>query len=66
MLDVYSQIGWIAVAVGVGVLVIAPLIRRLMHLDTLGQDDEAAPSDAASVAGGFEGEGTLGSSPNKA
>ena len=38
VLDVYSQIGWIAVAVGVGVLVIAPLIKRLMHLDTLGND----------------------------
>lgn len=66
VLDVYSQIGWIAVAVGVGVLFIAPLIRRLMHLETLGQDDAAAPSDAASVAGGFEGEGALGSTPNKA
>lgn len=66
VLDVYSQIGWIAVAVGVGVLVIAPLIRRLMHLETLGQADEAAPSDAATAPGGFEGEGAMGSTPNKA
>ncbi|MEE4316787.1 peptide MFS transporter [Erythrobacter dokdonensis] len=41
VLDVYSQIGLIAVAVGVGVLVISPLIRKLMHLDTL-KDDELA------------------------
>jgi POT family proton-dependent oligopeptide transporter len=42
VLDVYSQIGWIAVAVGVGVLVVSPLIRRLMHLDTLKDDSPAA------------------------
>ena len=40
VLDVYSTVGWVAVGVGVGVLVISPLIKRLMHLDTL-QDDEA-------------------------
>jgi POT family proton-dependent oligopeptide transporter len=38
VLAVYSQIGWIAVAVGVGVVVISPLVKKLMHLDTL-QDD---------------------------
>jgi POT family proton-dependent oligopeptide transporter len=38
VLGVYSQIGWIAVAVGVGVLAIAPLIKKLMHLDTLKDD----------------------------
>ena len=41
VLDVYRQIGWIAVGVGVGVLVISPLIKKLMHLDTL-RDDAAA------------------------
>lgn len=41
VLGVYSQIGWIAIAVGVGVLVISPLIKKLMHLDTL-KDDEPA------------------------
>ncbi len=55
VLDVYSQIGWIAVAVGVGVLVISPLIKKLMHLDTL-KDDEA-PGDAA------PGEGAAGIRP---
>ena len=38
VLDVYSQIGWIAVAVGVLVLVISPLVKKLMHLDTLRDD----------------------------
>jgi len=45
VLDVYSQIGWIAVAVGVGVLVISPLIRKLMHLDTLRDDSIQAQID---------------------
>ncbi|MBX7491796.1 peptide MFS transporter [Qipengyuania sp. 1NDW9] len=38
VLDVYSTVGWYAVAIGVGVMVISPLIKRLMHLDTI-QDD---------------------------
>jgi POT family proton-dependent oligopeptide transporter len=41
VLAVYSKIGWIAVAVGVAVIVVAPLIKRLMHLDTL-RDAELA------------------------
>jgi proton-dependent oligopeptide transporter, POT family len=35
VLAVYSNIGWIAIGVGVAVLVVAPLIKKLMHLDTL-------------------------------
>lgn len=46
VLAVYSQIGWIAIAVGVAVLVISPLIKKLMHLDTL-QDESAADGSAA-------------------
>jgi proton-dependent oligopeptide transporter, POT family len=42
VLGVYSNVGWVAIAVGVGVLVISPLIRRLMHLDTLKDDGELA------------------------
>jgi POT family proton-dependent oligopeptide transporter len=42
VLSVYNQIGWIAIAVGVAVLVISPLIKKLMHLDTL--KDETTPS----------------------
>ena len=41
-LSIYNTIGWIAVAVGVGVLAVSPLIRRLMHLDTLRDDDRLA------------------------
>ena len=42
VMAVYSQIGWIAIGVGVAVVVISPLIKKLMHLDTLRDD---APSD---------------------
>jgi POT family proton-dependent oligopeptide transporter len=35
VLDVYSTIGWVSVGVGVAVFVISPLIKKLMHLDTL-------------------------------
>ncbi|MGS1015652.1 peptide MFS transporter [Allosphingosinicella humi] len=36
--EVYSTVGWTAVAVGVGMLVVSPLVRKLMHLDTLADD----------------------------
>ncbi|PJJ96327.1 MFS transporter [Lysobacteraceae bacterium NML91-0213] len=39
VLEVYSNVGWLAVGVGLLMMVVSPLIRRLMHLDTL-RDDE--------------------------
>lgn len=41
VLDVYSTVGWVAIGVGVFVLVISPFIKRMMHLDTLRDDDGA-------------------------
>ena len=38
VLDVYSTVGWYAVGIGVAVMVISPLIKHLMHLDTLKDD----------------------------
>ena len=38
VLDVYSTVGWYAVGIGVVVLVISPLIKKLMHLDSLRDD----------------------------
>jgi len=46
VLDVYSNIGWIAIAVGVGVIVVSPLIKKLMHLDTLQDADHAMAGEA--------------------
>ena len=34
-LSIYTQIGWIAVAVGLAVLALSPLVKRWMHLGTL-------------------------------
>ncbi len=45
VLDVYNQIGWVAIAVGVGVLVVSPLIKKLMHLDTLRDDSLAGDNE---------------------
>ena len=39
VIEVYGRIGWMAVAVGVGLVLVSPLINKLMHLDTL-KDDE--------------------------
>ncbi|MDP2323398.1 MAG: peptide MFS transporter [Gammaproteobacteria bacterium] len=35
VLDVYTTVGWVAIGAGVVVLVISPLVKKLMHLDTL-------------------------------
>lgn len=43
-LAVYSQIGWITVAIGVAVLAVSPLVKRWMHLDTL-RDDPGLAGD---------------------
>ena len=38
VLDVYSTVGWYAVGIGVAVMVVSPLVKKLMHLDTLKDD----------------------------
>ncbi len=41
VLEVYGRIGWFSVGVGVVVLLLAPFVAKLMHLDTLGDTDHA-------------------------
>ena len=41
-MEIYSTIGWIAVGIGVAVIVISPLVKRLMHLSTLRDEEELA------------------------
>lgn len=48
VIEVYSTVGWTAVAVGVGMLVLAPLVKRLMHLDTL-RDEEPELAGQAEI-----------------
>ncbi|GAA4047961.1 peptide MFS transporter [Parerythrobacter jejuensis] len=48
VLDVYSTVGWYAVGIGVVVMVVSPLVKKLMHLDTLKDD---APLEGLAEAG---------------
>ena len=41
-LAVYNTIGWWTIGIGVFVLLLAPFVKRLMHLDTLGDDVDHA------------------------
>ncbi len=43
VLEVYQTVGIYAVVIGVGVMVISPLVKKLMHLDTL--EDDAIDDD---------------------
>ncbi len=38
-LSIYNQIGWVAIGVGAVVLVLSPIVKRWMHLDTLRDDN---------------------------
>ena len=39
ILDVYAWIGWIVIAIGLGAIPLSWLVKRLMHLDSLGKDE---------------------------
>ena len=41
-LAIYSKIGWITIGIGIAVLLVSPLVKRLMHLDTLTDGDDLA------------------------
>ena len=45
VLAVYDRIGWWSVGIGIAVIALAPLVKRLMHLDRLGAE-EGAQADA--------------------
>lgn len=42
LLDIYGTFGWIAIGVGVVVLLLSPIVKRWMHLDTLRDDSNLA------------------------
>lgn len=60
-LSIYTKIGWITIGVAVVVLLLSPIVKRWMHLDTLG--DRVSPDDQGGVYGGGEGEAASGSLP---
>ncbi|MFC3098306.1 peptide MFS transporter [Alteraurantiacibacter palmitatis] len=45
-LQIYDQIGWIAIGVAVAVLLVSPIIKRWMHLDTLEDAQSGLPGNA--------------------
>jgi POT family proton-dependent oligopeptide transporter len=49
-LSVYSTIGWVTIGIAVAVLAVSPFVRRLMHLDTLKDDDLAGQAELAEPA----------------
>jgi POT family proton-dependent oligopeptide transporter len=49
-LAIYSKIGWITIAIGVVVLLVSPVVRRWMHLETLA--DRVAPRNTVAIDGG--------------
>ena len=59
VLDVYSTVGWTAVGVGVAVLVVSPLIKKLMHLDTLQDDNVGDDLEGLAQAGMEQQEGGM-------
>jgi POT family proton-dependent oligopeptide transporter len=46
-LSIYSTIGWWTVGIGVAVLAVSPFVRKLMHLETLKDDDLAGQAELA-------------------
>lgn len=46
VLDVYGTVGWYAVGIGVAVMVISPLVKKLMHLDTLADETLEGAAEA--------------------
>ncbi|MCC6828647.1 MAG: peptide MFS transporter [Novosphingobium sp.] len=62
-LAIYSKIGWVTLGVAAVVLLVSPLVRRWMHVDTL--EDATSPADQADVPGGGEGENASGALPGR-
>lgn len=58
LLDIYELFGWIAIGAAVGVLLLSPIVKRWMHLDTLRDraDGLAGVGEAEPHAGGVHPE----------
>jgi len=48
-LEIYSKIGWVTIGIAVGVLLISPIVKRWMHLDTLTDGDDLAGQEAVGL-----------------
>ncbi|MEQ8309670.1 MAG: peptide MFS transporter [Sphingopyxis sp.] len=58
LLDIYELFGWIAIGAAVAVLLVSPIVKRWMHLDTLRDRDDglAGVGEAEPQAGGVHPE----------
>ena len=58
LLDIYELFGWIAIGAAVVVLLLSPIVKRWMHLDTLRDRDDglAGVGEAEPLAAGVHPE----------
>jgi POT family proton-dependent oligopeptide transporter len=42
LLDIYGLFGWISIGAAVAVLLVSPLVKKWMHLDTLRDEGDLA------------------------
>jgi len=49
LLDIYELFGWISVGVAVAVLLVSPIVKRWMHLDTLKDADDGRLAGQAEI-----------------
>ena len=49
-LEVWSTVGWIAIGIGIVVLVLSPFVKKLMHLESL-RDHDVGTLEGQSQAG---------------
>src|SRR5688572_2713851 len=42
LLDIYSLFGWVTIGIGVAVLLLSPIVKKWMHLDTLEDHNDLA------------------------
>jgi POT family proton-dependent oligopeptide transporter len=61
LLDIYSLFGWVTIGIGVAVLLVSPIVKKWMHLDTLEDDRELAGTEQL---GENQGPGTYATDPD--
>ncbi|HEU4650875.1 MAG TPA: oligopeptide:H+ symporter [Croceibacterium sp.] len=54
LLDIYELFGWISIGAAVAVLLVSPIVKRWMHLDTLQDRDDGLIDIAGEAEAGIE------------
>ena len=50
-LEIYTLFGWVTIGIGIGVLLLSPLVKRWMHLDTLKDEELGGRAELAENQG---------------